>query len=212
VLELLREGLTNREIAGQLGMSLKVAEYHVAEVIGRLGVRNRYEAAVWPERPPWWMVAVAPLKQFFGKAGEVLTPSVSSFALATSGASFGVVVGGMALIGVLVARSDGFDTGVLEAPVGPPLVNPSSPSAVCDMTATPGFSSCEAEIDFALWLEDQVESGNLQPGPFKGPDSAGAGIFLGDLDDRSCLSAHFEPHIIQVSDCQGNLIREVPRP
>jgi DNA-binding NarL/FixJ family response regulator len=48
VRDLLREGLTNPQIADRLGISLKAAEHHVSEVIGRLAVRNRYEAAMWP--------------------------------------------------------------------------------------------------------------------------------------------------------------------
>ena len=54
VLELLRLGLTDAEIAQRLGISAGGASYHVSEIIGKLGVRNRYEAAAWPERPPWW--------------------------------------------------------------------------------------------------------------------------------------------------------------
>jgi DNA-binding NarL/FixJ family response regulator len=54
VLELLRLGLTNREIAQRLGISTDGVKYHVSSILGKLGVRNRYEAAVWPERRPWW--------------------------------------------------------------------------------------------------------------------------------------------------------------
>ena len=60
VLELLRLGLTNGEIAERLGISSDGAKYHVSEIIGKLGVRNRYEASAWPERRPWWMATLAP--------------------------------------------------------------------------------------------------------------------------------------------------------
>lgn len=45
VLALLREGLTNAEIAGRLYISVKTAGHHVSAVLGKLGVSSRREAA-----------------------------------------------------------------------------------------------------------------------------------------------------------------------
>jgi DNA-binding CsgD family transcriptional regulator len=47
VLELLREGLTNAEIAARLFISARTAEHHVGRVLGKLGVRSRAEAAAF---------------------------------------------------------------------------------------------------------------------------------------------------------------------
>jgi DNA-binding CsgD family transcriptional regulator len=45
VLALLREGLTNGEIAARLYISAKTAEHHVSRILTKLGVRTRAEAA-----------------------------------------------------------------------------------------------------------------------------------------------------------------------
>jgi DNA-binding CsgD family transcriptional regulator len=51
VLELVREGLTNPEIAQRLGISPDGAKFHVSEIITKLGVTSRREAAEWdPQR------------------------------------------------------------------------------------------------------------------------------------------------------------------
>jgi DNA-binding CsgD family transcriptional regulator len=47
VLALVREGLTNEGIAGRLGISESGARYHVSEILSKLGVGSREEAAAW---------------------------------------------------------------------------------------------------------------------------------------------------------------------
>ncbi|MPZ49712.1 MAG: hypothetical protein GEU75_10545 [Dehalococcoidia bacterium] len=55
VLELVREGLTNEEIADRLGISFGTAKYHVAEVLSKLGVSSRQEAVrlIEEQKPVW---------------------------------------------------------------------------------------------------------------------------------------------------------------
>jgi DNA-binding CsgD family transcriptional regulator len=50
VLGLVREGLTNPQIASRLGISPDGAKWHVKEIIERLGVTTRREAARWEEQ------------------------------------------------------------------------------------------------------------------------------------------------------------------
>lgn len=51
ILRLMADGLTNREIAGQLVVSVNTVQTHVAHILNKLGVRSRHQAAdVWVQR------------------------------------------------------------------------------------------------------------------------------------------------------------------
>jgi DNA-binding CsgD family transcriptional regulator len=64
VLALLRRGLTNEEIGRELGISTDGAKFHVSEILSKLQLSSRHEAASLPAevgaRRPWW-AALAPL-------------------------------------------------------------------------------------------------------------------------------------------------------
>ena len=84
VLALLREGLTNSEIADRLGITRETAKHHVSEVISKLNVTTREEAAAWtpepaaePPRGPWWQRLLAPLT--LAKAA-IIVPSLIAVA------------------------------------------------------------------------------------------------------------------------------------
>lgn len=47
VLALVAQGKSNREIGQQLCISVKTVEYHVSEILGKLGFSNRTEAAIY---------------------------------------------------------------------------------------------------------------------------------------------------------------------
>jgi DNA-binding CsgD family transcriptional regulator len=62
VLDLVRRGLSDQEIADALDLTLAGAKYHVSEILTKLGVSSREEAAAWqpPEgRPTRWGRALA---------------------------------------------------------------------------------------------------------------------------------------------------------
>ncbi len=127
VLELLRQGLSNPEIAERLGISRAGAKYHVAEILGKLGLSSREEAALWrpEEARPWWVAAFAPLAFLWKRAG-IAGASLSGLALAASGVLLLAVVAGLGLIAFLWLRSDGGemqeDAFVIGANVELPLV------------------------------------------------------------------------------------------
>jgi DNA-binding CsgD family transcriptional regulator len=89
VLDLVRVGLTNEEIAGRLGITLDGAKYHVSQILAKLGVASREEAAVVAVRESWWQRLGA-----WGLAAKI------ALAAATAGA-----VGGIALLALGVALS-----------------------------------------------------------------------------------------------------------
>jgi DNA-binding CsgD family transcriptional regulator len=90
VLALLREGLSNPEIAERVGISRDGAKYHVSEILSKLGLRSREEAAMWrrEERRPWWAVAAAPVLLVWRKTGRAVAWAVVASA-----------IGGLAFLG-----------------------------------------------------------------------------------------------------------------
>ena len=58
VLALLRDGLSNPQIGERLGISRRGARWHVSEILGKLGLSTRFDAAAWQPTPvPWWRTA-----------------------------------------------------------------------------------------------------------------------------------------------------------
>lgn len=50
VLDLLGKACSNKEIASRLGISVKTVKHHVTNILGKLGARNRVEAALMVRR------------------------------------------------------------------------------------------------------------------------------------------------------------------
>ncbi|MPZ49961.1 MAG: hypothetical protein GEU75_11820 [Dehalococcoidia bacterium] len=95
VLELLRAGLTNDQIAERLGISYDGAKFHVSEIITKLGVRTRYEAAAWrpsPGRRWQWMGLAVGLKKTALEAGM---KTLGALPLAAAAGALGLLVIGL---------------------------------------------------------------------------------------------------------------------
>ncbi len=173
VLALLREGLTNPQIAERLSITLDGAKYHVSEILSKLGVSSREEAARWdPSERPWWATAIAPLGWAWRSA------NVSWLGTGAAGITAVLVVAGVGMLVWGLVRTNGDadandDTSLQVAPTAQaeltvqadPTRAPSSPTAILatptpaaeaippQPTATSG--SGVAEIDRVL---DAVES------------------------------------------------------
>jgi DNA-binding CsgD family transcriptional regulator/Tol biopolymer transport system component len=109
VLALLREGLTNEQIAERLGVTVYAAKYHVSEILSKLGAASREEAAAWqPDRGQAW--------QRLLRAGVLLKAAGAAVVLATA-------VGlGVLAWGVLETSGDGDSGSVLEPGTSSPTV------------------------------------------------------------------------------------------
>ncbi len=107
VLDLLREGCSNEQIAERLGISISGVKYHVSEILSKLHLQNRTDAARWrPEERPWWARAVTPVAFAWRKIG-VVSAKVSSVALVLSGAIVVAALAGLGLIAFLLFRDGG---------------------------------------------------------------------------------------------------------
>ncbi len=104
VLDLVRDGLSNEEIAGRLGISVDGVKYHVSEILSKLGLENRHDAARWQptEERPWWATAVAPLLYLRRMSFGWLSPALAGGLAVIVAAGIGLLVWAL-----LATRGDG---------------------------------------------------------------------------------------------------------
>jgi DNA-binding CsgD family transcriptional regulator len=149
VLGLIRQGLTNPQIADRLDITRAAVKYHVSEILSKLAVSTREDAAAWrPDRRPWWVAGLALISR-------PLTRISSSVALKTAGAALllATAAGLSLLIWALVA-TDGTRT---EGPAG-------NGDAIPVADAPPGriaFTSFREDGEFNIYAID-ADGSNIQ--------------------------------------------------
>lgn len=108
VLEFLRKKYSNEDIASELGISIAGVKYHVSEILSKLRLENRTDAASWRrDEGPSQTRAVGPLAML-GRSGLGVVRPISAVLAAALGM---VVLAGLLLLVVLLVRSTGDDTG-----------------------------------------------------------------------------------------------------
>lgn len=119
VLQLVREGLTNGEIAVRLGLTLNTVKYHVGNLLAKAGVDSREALQEW---------------QIRDGQGRGIIPSWIPFArwLGVSGAAAGAVAVGFAGLAFVLAVGGSDDQRGVPASAVPPL---SSADAVASASA-----------------------------------------------------------------------------
>lgn len=118
VLSLLREGLSNPQIGERLEISADAAKYHVSEILSKLGVSSREEAARWQPEP----AAVPVLRPAWARALARGWP-----ALAWAGASAALVGVGVLAWAVLSTNQGDSDS----------VIDTGTPSASASATSSP---------------------------------------------------------------------------
>lgn len=109
VLALLRRGLTNAQLASELGISENTAKDHVSSILYKLDTKTRDEAAYWPDKAPWWARAplIAPLALLLRRSAARLPFSPSMATSALAGIALIAVIAGLSLLAFLLLRTDG---------------------------------------------------------------------------------------------------------
>lgn len=147
VLTLVREGLTNPQIAERMGITMDAAKYHVSEILSKLQLRSREEAAAWQPEPS----RVPVLRPSWANALGGWWPLIARVAGA------GVVVAAVAGLAVLaygVMMSEGEDEPSVEA----------APSAAATPSPILGLGRISAEqiiADGRLTSYAVTESGTM---------------------------------------------------
>ena len=119
-MELLQQGLSNEQIAERLNVSLAGAKFHVSEIISRLGVESRYEAAAWQPSPSRAFGVTAFLGLFRKAHAERVFNMASKVVL--GGAGLGLILLAVGVV-IMASRSDNeslppSDAGQAEASAG----------------------------------------------------------------------------------------------
>jgi len=184
VLDLIRERLTNEQIAERLGITLDGAKYHVSQILSKLGVETRDDAADWqPERRRWWQ-RLSALPVAAGIGGVVIVVAAGLEILSGGG------LNGDTQEEAMEDSSSGFvDAGDIRAlAIGRPVrfeeygfwlvrLEPKKVVALVDDDTHPRFSADECSV---VWREDVLFLGRY--GWFRG----------------SCSGSNFDHH--------GNLV------
>ena len=202
VLDLLRRDLTDEQLAQRLDISFATAKYHVAEIISKLGVQTREEAAAWQPQAVairWWQRAVAWLpSRTWPLAGAV-------GALAA-----------LAAAGLLVwSLGDRAEEQPAVAATSPSLSGPPSETPLATLATStrgpsllPEGSSQLAYIgsDFALWLVNADGTGKQRI-----TDQCGGPVWSPQGDLIACTGFTDPYYTISVIDLTGTEIWNTDR-
>ncbi|MCH7811743.1 MAG: hypothetical protein IH958_03845 [Chloroflexi bacterium] len=169
VLDLLREGLSNEQIARRLEVTERTAKWHVAEILSKLGVGNREEAAAWQPERRWPLAAFAPLL-IWRKLGWGWLPATAG------GVAIVAVAAGLGLLawGLVRTEGDGGEPALSDDPpatlVSQPgvyLIRPDGSALLALLAAEPldgSFAWSPSGDRFALVTGNETEGFELSFG------------------------------------------------
>lgn len=162
VLALIAKGKTNAQIADELGLSLDGAKFHVREILGKLNVESREEAAAL-----WRADQSAGTKvASFLRAATSLSWLKSAAAVAAVG---GIALGSTALTIALTQgggdKSEHADDGsAFASPSVAPTLDPASLPLDCEPAEIEWRGETRRNEDGSVRLDIYVRQANLPPG------------------------------------------------
>ncbi len=149
VLDLISRGRTNAQIADQLGITLDGAKWHVREILGKLNLDSREEAALYWHRYNSPMARLGRIASGFTIGGPTLKTALATLAVA------GVVA--VAAATVVVFNTTGSDDSSVggEDTTVTPTPEPTEQPAAGESGGVAGFK------DFAGALDSELRQGNI---------------------------------------------------
>ena len=142
VLDALREGGTNAEIAARLGISPDAVKYHISNMLGKLSLQGRHELAAW--RPDVERRRLGAVFAVPAALAYVVRPLVWA-GLGTAAAA-GVVVAVAAAVAVVAVvlvglPGSGEPSAVVRPPAAPPVTTSTPPPTPTDAPAAAATSA-----------------------------------------------------------------------
>jgi DNA-binding CsgD family transcriptional regulator len=200
VLELLASGCTNTEIADRLGISLAGAKWHVSEVISKLGVRSREQAADYWRHHNGWPTR---LWRVFRTA---MAAPATKWVVGSS------IAGATAIVGILLAvrtGSDDRDSSSVDSQ--PPSAATATPETIGGVVVRrleeaeplplpPNMAVYYIPAGYGkdAVLPDLHRLSRTQNGPLVDED-----LFQGDLEDAYTMALDLNSGLIGVGVCEG---------
>lgn len=176
MLELLRLGLTDREIAERLGISLRGAKFHVSEILGRTGASDRRAAAGLPPLRRRWGLLALPTFLRRARLGASWLPAVAAGTVVVA------LAAGLALLAWGISRTGGNGSGAatVSSPAGTPTLPPGTATSAAEALAL-----AQLAVDGAPGYHVEVTGHNLVLPQWGGIDGGSIDVDIPDAAARA---------------------------
>jgi DNA-binding CsgD family transcriptional regulator len=171
ILELIADGQTNAEIASSLGVSLDGAKYHVREILAKLNVDSREEAA------SYWRAYNRPT----AKIGRALSGIFGLGTLKAVAGSAAIIAAGGAVAAIVVGINAAREADTSGEPAATAAAD-DTPAVATGTPDTPSTPTAETTEEFARRIAGLVAAGQLdellalsEPVTFTCPDGTPQG-------------------------------------
>jgi DNA-binding CsgD family transcriptional regulator len=153
VLSLIREGLTNPQIAQRLGVTEGAAKFHVSQILAKLGVESRQEAASYTaaRKRAWLLSPFLAFTEFWKPAVRRWTGLVAITAAAVTTMAL-IVLMGVSSVGRGGEGASPSAVSTLDEALGPD--EPPAQATTTNRTGAPLGSSCQVTLPPAYAKKD----------------------------------------------------------